>query len=95
VAEKGEIEGFEGMRMMEKVAALSSSLPPALVTYKNVYGILSKGVHELDEETCRRYFPAVRAMIIAILEQDLQNRAKAEAEDKLKREMQNILGEIG
>ncbi|MCI9865791.1 hypothetical protein RHIZ_07545 [Rhizobium skierniewicense] len=95
VAEHGEIEGFNAMRMMEKVAALSSTIPSSLIEYKNVYGILSKGVHELDEDTCKKYFPAVKAMIIAILEQDLQKKAKAETEARLKQEMNLILGEIG
>ncbi len=94
VAEHGSIEGFETMRMLEKVSALTTSLPPTLVEYKNVYSILSKGVHELDEATCKRYFPAVKSMIIAVLEQDLQLKAKKEADARLKREMQQILGEI-
>lgn len=65
---------FDRMRMSEKIGALSAVLPPALVANRRAYGILSKGIHELDEDTCRKFFPAVRRAIIQILDQDLTAR---------------------
>ena len=70
VAQSGEIDGFASMRMDQKIAALADVLPPALVKNKAAYGILSKGLHQLDEGECKLYFPAVRASIINILEDD-------------------------
>ena len=32
-----------------------------------IYGILSKGIHELSEEECRKYFPVVKECIYQIL----------------------------
>jgi hypothetical protein len=60
------------------------------VRNKAVYGILSKGMHELDEETCLTAFPVVRAAIIQILEQDLEARNKARAEEELEREVAKL-----
>jgi hypothetical protein len=84
------IPGFVGLRMEKKIGALAAELPSALVRNKAVYGILSKGMHELNEETCLTAFPVVRAAIIQILEQDLEARNKARAEEELEREVAKL-----
>jgi len=88
------VDGFERMRMDEKIGALKGVLPPALVKNRATYGILSKGLHELDEETCKAYFPVVRAAIIQILEQDFQAREKRLAEEKLEAEIAKIANDL-
>lgn len=94
-AEQGKsVEGFDTMRMDEKIGALKDVLPPALVENKAAYRILSKGIHELDENTCRKYFPSVRQAIILILEQDLQRRQREEEAHKLKQELERITCEM-
>lgn len=90
----GPIENFESLRMLEKVEALSGVLPEAALEFKQVYSILSKGVHELDEETCKTYFPVVKAIIISILEEDLQKKAKAEAAASARKAMQQIMSDL-
>lgn len=89
------IPKFDGMRMDERIAALKDVLPPALVENKAAYGILSVGIHELDETTCRKHFPVVRQAIIAILEQDLQKRSQEEEAKRLRSEIAKIAGEVG
>lgn len=88
------VDGFWDMRMDDKIQALASVLPPALVKYRKTYAILSKGLHELDEDTCRKHYPVVRAAIIRILEQDLQARQSQEAEAELERQVNDIHGEM-
>ncbi|RVA58217.1 short-chain dehydrogenase [Mesorhizobium sp. M7A.F.Ca.US.001.01.1.1] len=88
------VDGFATMRMEEKIDALKGVLPAALVENKAAYGILSKGVHELDEETCRKHFPVVRAAIIAILEEDLQAREKKKAADELRKAIASAAGAV-
>ncbi|TGU01277.1 hypothetical protein [Mesorhizobium sp. M5C.F.Ca.ET.164.01.1.1] len=88
------IDKFATMRMDEKIDALKSVLPSALVENKAAYGILSKGVHELDEETCRKHFPVVRAAIIAILEEDLQVREKRKAAEDLRKAIAAAAGDV-
>ncbi len=94
VGQHGEIDDFQTLRMDEKISALQENLPSALVANKATYGILSTGVHELDENTCKRYFPVVRAAIILMLEEDLKVRAAKDAESVLKEEIAQITGEI-
>ncbi|WP_428151307.1 hypothetical protein [Brevundimonas sp.] len=88
------IEGFSGLRMDEKIGELKAVLPPALVKHKATYAILSKGLHELDEQTCLKYFPVVRAAIIQILEQDFRAREARLADETLAREIAAIHGEL-
>lgn len=92
--QSGPVEGFDGMKIDQKIAALKETLPTALVENKAAYGILSAGIHELDEETCKKYFPIVRQAIIAILEEDLQRREKEKAAQDLRNEIAKISGEI-
>ena len=58
VSENLEISNTEFMRLKfdEKIEALKPYLPEVLVANKNIYGIVSKGIHELSEEECREMF---------------------------------------
>ena len=90
----GEREAeFLAMRMSDRVKALADHLPPAVVKYKDAYGILSQGLHELTEVECRKYFPVVRAAIIAMLEQRYEAAEKAKATAELDRAVAAILAE--
>lgn len=82
---------FLAMKMTDRVKELSAHLPPAVVKYKDAYGILSKGLHELTEDDCKKYFPAVRAAIVAMLEQRYEAEEKAKAAANLDREMEAIV----
>ena len=46
---------------------LEGYLPEVLIKNTTIYGILSKGIHELSEEECRKYFPVVKECIYQIL----------------------------
>lgn len=91
----GEIDGFTLMRMNEKVKALAAVLPPLLVEHSAAYAILSKGIHELDEQTCLEFFPVIRRSIILILDQDLRMKMAAKEAETLKAELQKIAGKLG
>ena len=60
-------EMFEKARVAEKIKMLEGYLPNILVKNTTIYGILSKGIHELSEEECRKYFPVVKECIYQIL----------------------------
>lgn len=88
------IANFETLRMADKIETLKAVLPPALVQHRSAYGILSQGVHELDEATCLKHFPVVRAAIILMLEQDLQDLEKKRAEAELLAAMGRVHQEL-
>jgi hypothetical protein len=91
---KGEREAeFRKMRMTDRVSELAAHLPPAVVKYKDAYGILSQGLHELSEVECKRYFPVVRAAVITMLEQRYEAAEKAKVTAELDRAVAAIAQE--
>jgi hypothetical protein len=89
-AKGGAISNFHELRMDEKIQTLKDVLPRAIVKNKATYGILSNGLHELDEDTCKKYFPVVRSAIILMLEQHLQAKEQEKIEKELERNIQDI-----
>lgn len=81
-------EKWRESKIKARIGLLSDYLPPILVQNKSVYGILSRGVHELDEDTCLMYFKAILAFIKLILDEKLRLR-----EEEINKE--NILRELG
>lgn len=73
-------EEFGHLKFDEKIATLQNHLPTVLVTNKNVYGIVSKGIHELSEDECRSMFPYIRAGIELILDDLLAEKERVEKE---------------
>ena len=69
---------FNGVRMEDKIELLEDHLPEFLVENKRIYSILSKGLHELDEETCLGYFEVMKQSIIIILEDDKKKKEELE-----------------
>lgn len=91
VAAKGEIKDFATLRVVDKIGAIEEFLPEALVKHRNLYGILSKGIHELDEKTCLEFFRPLRRAILMILEQDYQLREKEKADEELTKDLAGIM----
>ena len=60
-------EKFEKAKVAERIKMLEGYLPEVLIKNTTVYGILSKGIHELSEEECLKYFPVVKECIYQIL----------------------------
>jgi hypothetical protein len=82
VKKHGELAEFNKKRMTEKINSLHDFLPEFLVENKELYGILSKGIHELDEKDCLAHFDAVKVGIEMILDEKLEQlnkKKKAEA----------------
>jgi hypothetical protein len=65
-------EEFLKLRMDEKIQALKDYLPEFLVENKQLYSILSVGIHALEENDCLLHFDAVKIGIELILDEKLQ-----------------------
>jgi hypothetical protein len=85
---------FKALRMVDKVKALKTYLPSELVEMKDVYSILSKGVHELSEQECKTYFPIMKLSIELILDQKIEEDAKAERARAVKAQLASIKAEL-
>ncbi len=87
-------EEFKKLRMNEKIEKLSRYLPDFLVANKNIYSILSKGIHELDEEECLKYFDILKGSIEIILDAILEEHNKAQKEKNIKEKLALIQGVV-
>ena len=80
-------ERFAKQRMSEKIEMLKDFLPIFLVENKNLYRILSVGIHNLKEEECLAYFETVKIGIELILDEKVESYLKLkkieEAQNKI------------
>ncbi|HSA60320.1 MAG TPA: short-chain dehydrogenase [bacterium] len=83
-------EDFEKARMDERIALLHDYLPSFLVENRLLYGILSKGVHDLTENDCLEAFPIVKLGIELILDEELERHSRAKKVQNAKKEIGSL-----
>lgn len=81
-------------RVDDKIRLLADYLPKTLVENKTVYGIVSKGIHELTEEDCKKYFPVLEQLIKMCLGEIIAQKRKIRAEEELKKKINEISVEL-
>lgn len=87
-------EDFQPLRINEKIKILKDYLPETLVELQQVYGILSKGLHELSEDECLLYFDVIRQGIEMMLDDMLTQRQKEERKKKTLDAVSKISSEL-
>ena len=88
------VEGFDGMRMDERIAALKDELPEKVVQNSAVFLVLSVGLHELTEQQCAQYFPVLKAVLFQMLEQEEHKRKAAITARETDAALQRILSDV-
>lgn len=81
-------------RVEDKIKLLSDYLPKPLAENKSIYGIISKGIHELDEDECKKYFPVIEQLIKMCLDETIEKKRKKKAAEELKKKLAAITTEI-
>lgn len=81
---------FSRLRMDEKITILKDNLPQFLVNNKHIYSILSKGIHELEEEQCSKFFPILKQSIEIMLDE----LAEAEEKERRRKEIEKAIQEM-
>lgn len=87
-------EDFRKAHVDERITMLSNYLPNVLTGNPTIYGILSKGIHELSEEECLAYFPVLKECIQMILGEWEELRKKKEQETALTSALSKITSKI-
>jgi hypothetical protein len=87
-------EALNKSRMDEKIGLLKDYLPSFLVENKSIYSILSKGIHELDENTCLEYFETMKLGIEIILDQKLEKKKQKDKEEEAKKRIAQLNGKL-
>lgn len=89
-----DFEAWRYRRVDDKIKELGEELPPSLVRNKQVYGVLSKGIHELEEDECRTHFALLRACVEAILEEEIEERRRERRADEIAKELANLSSKL-
>lgn len=88
--DKEELNQLMTKKVTEKIESVKDLLPEFVVNNKHLYGILSKGIHQLEEESCLEYFETVKNAIVFILEEEDQRKKR----EQIQKELALNLGEI-
>lgn len=82
------------LRMEDKIQLLRAHLPEFMVENRALYGIVSKGIHELSEKECLDYYDTVKTGIELILDEQLEAEAKRTKVEKAKQAIANLAGKL-
>lgn len=85
---------YRQSRMDEKIRILRDFLPEFLVENRSLYSILSKGIHDLTEDECLKYFETVRIGIEQILDEKIEKSQKVQKASMARRVIQKLSGEL-
>lgn len=86
---------YSKSEIKDKIKMLKNDLPQFLVDNRlQIYSILSKGMHELTEHECVRYYPILKRTILFILEEEHSRRIKQKLEKDLSRELNIIHSDL-
>ncbi|WP_440880623.1 hypothetical protein [Tenacibaculum sp. C7A-26P2] len=59
-----------------KIKLVKSKTPDFLVENRKIYSILSKGIHELEENECKDFFPILNDAIQIILDEEIERKER-------------------
>ena len=83
-------DSFENAKVADRIKMLEGYLPDILIQNTTIYGILSKGIHELSEEDCLNYVPVVKECIFQILGM-WENMRKKQADEEALNKALNVI----
>jgi len=76
ISDKISEEEFKTRRMEDKVDYVKEFLPEYFTDNSHMYGVLSKGIHELQEKECEEYLPVVKTIIFFSLDEAVDKKNK-------------------
>lgn len=81
---------FRNRRMDDKLKYVDEYLPNYFKENSQMYGTLSKAVHELEEEECREYLPIVQAILFYSLDEAVDKRNHDLRKQELSKKLKDI-----
>ncbi len=88
-------DNFQLLSVQDKIKRLKNYLPNVMVNNANIYAILSKGIHELTEEECLKYYATIKMGIELILDEEIQRIDRDSKTKQITDEIGRITGHIG
>lgn len=71
------LQNWRDLRMGDRISALAGELPAVVRSNSAVWGLLSKGIHELSDDDAQTLFPLVKAVIFEMLGDEERYRQAA------------------
>jgi hypothetical protein len=90
VDEHFTFDEFLLLPMDKKILTLREYLPKFLVENKLLYGVISKGIHELEDDECLQYFDIVKEAILIILDEEIASTKKEKRKCEVSKQLNNI-----
>lgn len=90
IIDKIEEPEYRKYRMEDKIGYIKDFLPEYFTANSFVYGVLSKGIHELSEQECSDYLPVVKEVIIFSLEEALEKRTHQIRKEQFSKKLADI-----
>jgi len=87
-------EQYLQSKVVERIKLLKGYLPDILSENTVIYGIISKGIHELSEQDCIEFFPVLQECIFMILQKWDEERKRAETEKQLSSALSKIASKV-
>lgn len=87
-------EEFEKLRTKERISKLQGYLPKFLFDNKEIYSVVSVGIHTLSEQQCEEYYDIIKNAIDIILHQEEARRKEIQMAKKTTQGIQMVVGEI-
>lgn len=88
-------DAFARARMDDKILLLKGALPPFLVESRQMYSILSRGIHELSEDQCLTFFEPLKTGIELILDEEIERRERTEKIERTRTALAAMKGKLG
>lgn len=85
---------FEKYSTKERISMLKEFLPDFLFNNKEIYSIVSAGIHTWTEQQCEKYYDVLKSAIDIILHQEEARREKLDLIKKTTKRIQGALNEI-
>ena len=85
---------YKTSKMGERIELLKNYLPDFLVENSKMYSILSKGIHQLTEQECLKYFDTLKIGIELILDEKLEQYEKIKKIEKAKKSIDITLSKV-
>ena len=92
---KWSLEKWRTKRIDARIKQLRKYLPEFLSSNPKLYAILSKGIHQLDENECLEYFEVMKAGIEEILDDKIRQDESQKRKNVVSGKISNIISKIG
>lgn len=86
---------FQIAKIKEKINMIKEYLPEFVVQNKEIYGILSGGIHTYEEELCLEMFPIMKRGIIAMLEAKYREMEQQKEFDEVSKSIAKLNSRLG